>query len=127
MIVLDASAAVLGLVADGAARELMASERIGCPHLVDPEVTEALRKLVLRGEIRATDAGRALDRWSRLGIERFATVGLLRRVWELRDNITAYDATYIALAETLEAPVVTGDRRLAQAPGPRCLITTVRT
>lgn len=125
MIVLDASAAVLGLVADGTARELMASERISCPHLVDSQVTEAFRKLVLRHDITTGDAARALDRWRRLGIERFPTVGLLPRVWDLRDNVTAYDATYVALAETLEVAVVTGDHRLAQAPGPRCPITIV--
>lgn len=126
MIVLDASAAVLGLTRSSAARELLSSESIGCPHLIDSDVAESLRKLVLRGDLKVPDAARALGRWARLGIERFPTVGLLPRVWELRDNVTSYDATYVALAESLDVPLVTGDHRLARAPGPRCLITTTR-
>jgi predicted nucleic acid-binding protein len=81
---------------------------------------------VLRGQIGADDAGAALARWARLGVRRFAVVGLLARVWELRDNLTAYDATYVALAEALACELVTADARLAQAPGPRCRITVVR-
>ena len=52
--------------------------------------------------------------------------GLLSRIWELRDNVSAYDATYVAVAEALEAPLVTADGRLARAPGPRCTVTVVR-
>ncbi len=59
-------------------------------------------------------------------MRRFAVVGLLARIWELRDNVTAYDAAYVALAEGLACELVTADARLAQAPGPTCSITVVR-
>ena len=126
MIVLDASAAVLGLLNDGEARTLLAEERAVCPHLADSEVANALRARVRRGDLAVQDASRALDTWARLGVERVAAVGMLGRVWELRENLSAYDATYVAVAEALAAPLVTADGRLARAPGPRCTITVVR-
>lgn len=126
MIVLDASAAVLALLNDGDTRRLLARETLVIPHLADSEVAHALRAQVLRGRVGADDARRALGRWARLGLRRLAVVGLLDRIWELRDNVTAYDATYVALAEALECELVTADARLAQAPGPTCAITVVR-
>jgi predicted nucleic acid-binding protein len=57
---------------------------------------------------------------------RVPVVGMLDRIWALRDNLSAYDATYVAVAETLDAPLVTADARLARAPGPTCPITVVR-
>lgn len=126
MIVMDASAIVFGLLNDGDARRTLASAAIAVPHLADPEVAHALRSQVLRGAASDADAHTALDRWSRLGIRRFSAVGLLGRVWELRHNLTAYDATYVALAETIGCDLVTGDRRLAAAPGPACPITVIR-
>lgn len=126
MIVLDASAAVLALLNDGDARRALGSEAVAIPHLADSEVTHALRAQVLRGHVRADDAGAALACWGRLGLRRCGVVGLLPRIWELRDNVTAYDATYIALAEGLACELVTADARLAQAPGPTCAITVVR-
>lgn len=126
MIVLDASAAVLALLNDGDARRTVASETISVPHLVDAEVARALRAQVLRGGVSADDAGNALARWTRLGLRRFAAVGLLPRIWELRDNLTAYDATYVALAEGLGCDLVTADVRLAQAHGPDCAIKVVK-
>lgn len=126
MIVLDASAAVLALLNDGDARRSLANETVVIPHLADSEVAHALRAQVLRGHVAADDAGAALARWARLGLRRFAVVGLLARIWELRDNVTAYDATYVALAEAFGCELVTADARLAQAPGPTCSITVVR-
>jgi predicted nucleic acid-binding protein len=126
VIVLDASAAVLALLNDGDARRSLTIGSVAVPHLADSEVTQALRAQVLRGRISAADAGAALDRWARLGVRRFDVVGLLVRIWELRDTVTAYDATYVALAEGLGCELVTADARLAQAPGPRCSITIVR-
>lgn len=126
MIVIDASAAVLGLLNDGDARRSLASGAVAAPHLVDAEVANALRSQVLRGTARDDQARTALDRWARLGISRFAVVGLLGRVWSLRVNLTAYDATYIALAESLGCDLLTADRRLASAPGPKCPIVVVR-
>lgn len=126
MIVLDASAAVLALLNDGGARRSLANETVAIPHLADSEVAHALRAQVLRGHVSADDAGAALARWARLGVRRFAVVGLLARIWELRDNVTAYDATYVALAEGLGCDLVTADARLAHATGPTCAITVVR-
>jgi len=126
MIVVDASAAVLGLLNDGDARRALASEAVVIPHLADSEVANALRLQVLRGTARQGEARKALDRWARLGIRRFAVVGLLARVWELRDNLTAYDATYVALAETIGCELLTADRRLASAWGPVCRVVVVR-
>ncbi|MDZ7678584.1 MAG: type II toxin-antitoxin system VapC family toxin [Acidimicrobiales bacterium] len=126
MIVIDASAAVLGLLNDGDARAMLREASVVCPHLADSEVVQALRAQVLRGEVNATDATRAVEVWRRLGIERVGVTGLLARMWELRDNVGAYDATYVAVAEALEAPLVTADGRLARAPGPRCTVTVIR-
>lgn len=125
MIVIDASAAILGLLNDGEARSLLREGAIACPHLADSEVAQALRAQVLRGDVEADDARRAIEAWGGLGIERIGVRGLLARVWELRDNVSAYAATYVAVAEALEAPLVTADGRLARAPGPRCTITVV--
>lgn len=126
MIVLDASAAVLALLNDGDARRSLARETVAVPHLADSEVAHALRAQVLRGGVSADHAGAALARWAQLGLRRFTIVGLLPRIWELRDNLTAYDATYVALAEGLACDLVTADARLAQAPGPSCSMKVVR-
>lgn len=126
MIVIDASAAVLGLLNDGDARARLREGSVACPHLADSEVVQALRAQVLRGEVETDDAWRAVDTWAQLGIERVGVSGLLARIWELRDNVSAYDATYVAVAEALEVPLVTADARLARAPGPRCTVTVVR-
>ena len=71
-------------------------------------------------------AGTLLLTWARRGVVRFPVVGLLPRIWELRDNLSASDASYIALAEVLDCPLVTADARLARAPGPNCAMTVVR-
>ncbi len=126
MIALDASAAVLALLNDGDARRSVAEETVAVPHLADSEVAHALRVQVLRGRVGAGDAQAALARWARLGLRRFAVVGLLPRIWELRETVTAYDATYVALAEALACELLTADARLAHAPGPTCAMTIVR-
>lgn len=123
---MDASAAVLGLLNDGDARAALRTEAIACPYLVDAEVLHALRGQVKRKTTKAAAAKRLVETWSQLGVQRLGTVGLLDRVWELRNNLSSYDAIYVALAEALECPLMTADRRLAQAPGPRCPITVVR-
>ncbi len=126
MIVVDASAAVLGLLNDGEARAKLSSEAIAAPYLADSEVLHALRSRVLRGEIEEAAARRAIDVWGRLGLQRVGASGLLERIWELRNNLSAYDATYVAVAEALGVELVTADSRLAQAPGPRCTVVVVR-
>ena len=123
---IDASAAVLGLLNDGDARAMLSQEVVLCPHLADSEVANALRAQVLRGDVAEVDAAGALDAWARLGVERVSVTGLLGRVWELRTNLSAYDATYVAVAEALDVSLVTANSRLARAPGPQCPITVVR-
>lgn len=125
MIVLDASAALSGLLNAGPARELLAGEQLHAPHLVDSEVASGLRRHVASLRIAADDGWAALDAWRRLGLTRYAMRGLLERVWELRENLSAYDAGYVALAESLGCSLVTADARISRAPGVRCAITVV--
>ena len=128
MIVLDASAAaaVLLNLGQGAAhiRERMAEsdDDLHAPHLLDVEVLSVLRRFSLRGEISQERARLALSRLPTLRLSRYPHTALLPRVWELRENVTAYDAVYIALAETLQAPLVTRDAGLARAPGIRAAV-----
>ncbi len=126
MIVVDASAALLALLDDGEARAVLSSESLAAPHLIDSEIAQALRTHVRRSEIRPTEAQGAIERWTGLGLHRVAIVGLLQRIWELRDNLTAYDASYVAVAEALDCSLVTADARLARTPGVRCPMLAVQ-
>jgi len=125
VIVLDASAAVAVFLnlEPGAPRirERMSAEDddLHVPHLFEIEVMNVLRSYSLKGALSQERARLALSRLSTMRITRYPHTALLSRVWELRDNVTAYDAAYIALAETLEAPLLTTDARLARAPGIR--------
>lgn len=125
MIVVDASAALAALFNNGPARRTLSTEQLHAPHLVDSEVASGLRRRVAAGHVQQTDGLAALNVWRRLAVTRYAAHPLLDRVWELRHNLTAYDAGYIALAEALDCPLVTADARLGAAPGPRCTITLV--
>lgn len=122
---IDASAALSALLNAGSARELMVREQLHAPHLVDSEVASGLRRHVVSGRIAADDGWTALDAWRRLGLTRYATHGLLARIWALRENLSAYDAGYVALAESLDCSLVTADARISRAPGVRCPITVV--
>ena len=125
MIVVDASAAVSALLNAGPARQALAEEQVHVPHLIDPEIANALRRGVAVSRIESGDAWAALDRWRELGLLRHAVFHLLERVWELRENLSAYDASYVALAESLDCALLTGDVRLSQSPGLRCSVTVV--
>jgi predicted nucleic acid-binding protein len=125
VIVLDASAAVSALLNAGPARAALADESLQVPHLIDAEIAAALRRRVHTGSVAQTDGWSALDTWRRLGVVRHPAVGLLDRVWELRENVSAYDACYVSLAEVLDCALLTADARLARAPGVRCPITVV--
>jgi predicted nucleic acid-binding protein len=125
VIVLDASAAVAALLNDGNARRLVGSESLHAPHLIDAEVVSALRRLGLAGTLNAEDGLRSVETWSQLAVIRYAAEPLLRRVWELRERISAYDAMYVALAELLDCALVTADARLSRASGLRCAVTVV--
>jgi len=126
LIVFDASAAVLALLNDDDARRTLGAELVGIPHLADSEVAQTLRSQVHRGKITAIEGRTALQTWSVLGLWRVGVGGLLMRMWDLRANLSAYDATYVALAESLDCPLVTADSRLATAPGPTCPMLVVR-
>jgi predicted nucleic acid-binding protein len=120
MIVVDASFSIAALVTDGAARTRLIDSSVVVPHLADAEIANALRRLSFVGEVSPGAARRALATWAQLGVERVGTTHLLDRVYELRPNLSAYDATYVALAESLDIPLATCDHRLARAPGTSC-------
>ena len=121
----DASVAISALLSDGAARALLAREQLHAPHLIDSEVAHVLRREANAGRIAATAGWSAFSTWGQLGLVRHGVQGLLARVWELRANVSAYDAGYIALAESLGCGLATADRRLSQATGVRCMITVL--
>jgi predicted nucleic acid-binding protein len=122
MIVLDASALLELLLGTGPGRSVAAriadpSLGLHAPHLADVEIAQALRRYVREGRLDATSAAAAIEDLRALDLERHSHEPLLDRVWALRQNLTAYDAVYVALAEALEAPLLTCDGRLARAPG----------
>lgn len=128
MIVLDASAAVdvvleRGPEGEWVASELAAAASAHAPHLIDTELASTLRRLVLLGEISPRSGATALGHFRQLRLTRYPAEPLLDRIWALRGGLTAYDATYVALAETLGAPLVTTDARLARARGHRAAIS----
>jgi predicted nucleic acid-binding protein len=122
LIVLDASAALevlrRGPAADAIeARVFAANAAVHAPHLIDLEVAQVLRRQVLAGQMSAAHGAAALVSWRGFPVERHGHELLIARVWALRETMTAYDAAYVALAETLGAVVVTMDRKLAAARG----------
>lgn len=121
MIVVDTSAVVAALVQRPVNQllvdRLKEERELHAPHLLDVEAVHALRGLVRSGHLSADRAGDALDDLADLRLRRYPHDPLVPRIWELRDNLTAYDATFVALAELLEVPLVTVDARLAGASG----------
>ena len=122
MIVTDASVIVELLLRTPDARRiegrvLDAGEPLAAPALLDVEVAQVLRRYVLRREIPAIHGQTAIGLLGRFPIRRHHHGPLLSRIWELRENLTAYDATYVALAEGLGATLLTRDAALASAPG----------
>ncbi len=122
MIVLDASAllaVLLGTAASAAVapRIFDGGASLHAPHLIDIEVAHVVRRYAAMGEIDAERGRAALANLAALRLQRHAQTSLLPRIWALRHNLTAYDASYVALAEALDAPLLTRDARLASAAG----------
>jgi predicted nucleic acid-binding protein len=132
LIVIDASAEVavllnIGPEAEGI-RERIArpGETLHVPNLFEIEVLHAFRRHSLRGTVSPERARLALSRLNDTQLVRYPHTPLMGRIWELRENLTTYDAAYVALAEALDAPLVTMDARLAQAPGIRAAVEVYR-
>ena len=122
MIVLDASAAVDWLLQTSAGQNIekriySRNETLHAPHLLDLEVAQVLRRLALQGVVSVHRAAEAMSDLLDLRITRYPHRVFLPRIWQLRQNFSAYDAAYIVLAETLGATLVTRDARLASASG----------
>jgi predicted nucleic acid-binding protein len=122
MLVLDASSAleVILTSAKGAMITRMffrKGEELHAPHLIDIEFAHTLRRLVREKELEPKEAQRALDDFDNLALERHAHTALLPKIWTLRNALSAYDAAYVALAEALDAPLVTCDGRLSRSHG----------
>jgi predicted nucleic acid-binding protein len=126
VIVVDASVLAPALADDGSdgnlARQRLRGERLVAPELVDLEVVSTLRRAARAGRLDERRSGLALDDLAALPLRRVSHLPLLARVWELRDNLSAYDAAYVALAETLDCPVVTADGGIGKASGVRCVV-----
>lgn len=127
-IVLDASTLVAALIDTRAhgrwAEELISSESLLAPHLLPVEAANILRRGVFAGNITEDVAALAHSDISSLRVELFAYEPFAERAWELRSNVTSYDAWYIALAEETSVPLATLDARLTRAVGPRCAFLT---
>jgi predicted nucleic acid-binding protein len=124
VIVVDASVLAPTLADDGAdgdrARLRLRGEQLVAPELVDLEVLSTLRRAVRAGRLDERRSGQALDDLAALPLRRVPHLPLLARAWELRDNLTAYDAAYVALAESLRALLLTADGGIEKASGVRC-------
>ncbi|MDO5617891.1 type II toxin-antitoxin system VapC family toxin [Kocuria sp.] len=124
MLVIDASVLASALGLDGPvgtrARDRLRGEVLAAPTLIDVEVLSVWRGLNRAGKLSDDRVDAAIADLADLPIRRVPTSGMLARCWELRHNVTAHDAAYVALAEFLHAPLLTSDRKLAGATGPRC-------
>lgn len=129
MLVVDASVLAPALADDGrsgdTARARMVGHDLAAPALIDLEVLSVLRRQLDAGALDARRASLAVADLSDLPLERTPHWPLISRIWELRSNLTPYDAAYVALAELLDVELLTADARLATAPGPRCRIVVL--
>jgi predicted nucleic acid-binding protein len=131
LIVVDASvlANVIGddgEVGDRARAEIRTAQDVSAPDLVDVETVAVLRKRWLAKTITQRRFATAIGDLESIAMDRYPTLPLIRRAYELRSTVTSYDATYVGLAEILGCELLTGDARLAHAPGPKCPIRLLR-
>lgn len=122
MIVLDASAVIDWLLQTAAGQRIekriyTRSESLHAPHVLDLEVAQGLRRLASEGTVAARRADEAIRDLLDMRLTRYPHSVLLPRIWKYRHNLSAYDAAYVVLAETLAATLITRDARLAAAPG----------
>ncbi|MDE2134547.1 MAG: type II toxin-antitoxin system VapC family toxin [Alphaproteobacteria bacterium] len=125
MIVVDASVALEILIRTpvGIRHTVrVANEDVHAPHLIDVEFVNALRRLTLTGGLNRDTANNALQGMRGWRLERHEHAPLLERIWEMRNSVSAYDASYVVLAEALEAPLLTFDAKLSRAHGHRARI-----
>lgn len=131
MIVVDASV-LANVLGDDGPDGALARERVGeggelvAPDLVDVETVAVLRKRWLAGDLTERRFITAVDDLGDVELTRYPALPLMRRALELRDNLTPYDAAYVALAEGLDCALVTADKRLARAPGVSCEVYVLR-
>lgn len=124
MLVVDASV-IAPAIADGGpdgntCRSRIKGQMLAAPDLLRLETMSVLRRQLANGSLTSEQATDALDELLNFPLTVYPTAPLLRRGWELRDNVTAYDSCYVALAEALDCPLITADKRLANAPSTRC-------
>jgi predicted nucleic acid-binding protein len=126
LIVVDASVVASALADDGddgdQARARLRGERLCAPEILDLEVISVLRRLLGAGGLDERRTDLALADLGELHLRRVSHRPLLGRIWELRHTVTPYDAAYVALAEAIGTTLITADRGLANAPGPRCVV-----
>lgn len=124
MIVVDASVLAPALADDGVdgdrVRERLRGEQLTAPELIDLEVVSTIRRAARAGRLDDRRSRQVLTDLAALPLRRVPHLPLLARIWELRDNLTAYDAAYVALAEALDALLLTADGPMGRASGVRC-------
>lgn len=129
-LVIDSGALVNVLLANGnvpvSAAGPLAGHTLAAPYLVDVEVMNVMRKLVLRRTVPIEDAETLLRDFRRTPIDKYAHSSLFDFAWSLRENVTPYDAMYVALAKALQATLTTSDLRLARAAEPHCEVYLLR-
>lgn len=130
MLVVDASVLADALLDDGGAgerarAELAADDQWAAPAHIFVEVTSVIRGRLLGGKVALQRAEEAVDALVDMAVEKVDPARLVPRTWELRDNVSAYDAAHVAAAEALDCPLLTGDRKLARARGVSCEIRAI--
>jgi predicted nucleic acid-binding protein len=130
-VIVDSSVMVALLTDDGVrgewARDAVDGQPLSAPHIVMPEAAHVLRRQVLRGTLSADVASLAHEDLTRMPVDLWPYAPLATRVWALRSAVSVYDATFVALAELLGAPLATLDQRLVRSPAPRCDFLTPET